>query len=75
MWFDKVKCEGGLEALKWYHEKYDDVRAIGMGPNHDWSSHAADSFGLMAVAYEAPRPYNMGKPKVNSSMKGRRMYG
>jgi phage terminase large subunit len=24
------------------------------GPEHDWSSHAANSFGLMAIAYEEP---------------------
>ena len=29
-------------------------RNIGLGPEHDWSSHAADSFGLMAIAYEEP---------------------
>lgn len=27
---------------------------MGLGPDHDWSSHAADAFGVMAVAYEAP---------------------
>lgn len=31
------------------------TRGIGLGPAHDWSSHAADAFGLMCVAYEAPR--------------------
>ena len=24
------------------------------GPEHDWSSHAADSFGYMAISYEEP---------------------
>jgi hypothetical protein len=23
-----------------------------LGPDHDWSSHASDAFGLMAVCYE-----------------------
>lgn len=55
IWFDKVKCEGGLAALGWYHEKKDEARNIGLGPEHDWSSHAADAFGLMCVAYEEPR--------------------
>lgn len=54
-WFDAEKCEGGLEALGWYHERKDDARDIGLGPEHDWSSHGADAFGLMAVAYEAPK--------------------
>ena len=73
MWFDEDGCQGGLEALKWYHEKYNEISAIGLGPNHDWSSHGADSFGLMAVAYEAPRAHGY-KTKVNSSLAGKRMY-
>jgi hypothetical protein len=31
-----------------------EVRNIGLGPEHDWSSHAADALGLMAICYEAP---------------------
>lgn len=54
MWFDE-KTEPGLEALGWYHEKRDDERQVGLGPEHDWSSHGADAFGLAAVAYEEPR--------------------
>lgn len=55
MWFDEKKTEPGRAALGWYHEKKDEERGIGLGPEHDWSSHAADAFGLMAVAYEQPR--------------------
>jgi phage terminase large subunit len=55
IWFDDSKCSGGLDALGWYHEKKDDDRGIGLGPDHDWSSHAADAFGLMCVSYEPPR--------------------
>ena len=54
IWFDKEKCAGGLDALGWYHEKKDEVRNIGLGPEHDWASHGADAFGLMCVAHEAP---------------------
>jgi phage terminase large subunit len=54
MWFNAETTEGGREALGWYHEKKDDKREIGLGPEHDWSSHSADSFGLMCVAYEEP---------------------
>lgn len=50
MHFDKEYCEGGIEAISWYHEKRDEERGIGLGPNHDWSSHGADAFGLIAVA-------------------------
>ena len=63
-WFDEAKTEGGRLALGWYHEKKDEARNIGLGPEHDWSSHAADAFGLMAVAYEkhsTDRPVDMTK--------------
>lgn len=52
--FNKTKCEAGLKALGWYHEKIDQQRNIGLGPEHDWSSHGADAFGLLCVAYEEP---------------------
>lgn len=51
IWFDTVRTESGREALGWYHEKKDDSRGIGLGPEHDWSSHGADAFGLMAMHY------------------------
>jgi phage terminase large subunit len=54
VWFDEEKCSGGIDALGWYHEKIDEVREIGLGPDHDWSSHSADAFGLMCVAHEVP---------------------
>jgi phage terminase large subunit len=55
IWFDEKRTDGGLKALGWYHEKKDEVRNIGLGPEHDWSSHAADSFGLMCCDWEEPR--------------------
>ncbi|MEM7709194.1 MAG: PBSX family phage terminase large subunit, partial [Pseudomonadota bacterium] len=55
IWFNEHTTEAGREALGWYHEKRDPERGIGLGPNHDWSSHGADAFGLLAVAYEVPR--------------------
>ncbi len=54
MWFNETTTEAGRDALGWYHEKKDEVRGIGLGPNHDWASHGADAFGLMCVAYEMP---------------------
>jgi len=54
MWFDEKKTRAGVMALGAYHEKRDGRRGIGLGPEHDWSSHAADAFGLMAISYEAP---------------------
>ena len=54
VWFDAEKCAAGIEALGWYHEKKDEVRNIGLGPEHDWASHSADAFGLMCIVYEEP---------------------
>jgi len=55
MWFDRERTQPGLDALGWYHEKKDEARNIGLGPEHDWASHGADAFGLMCVAYEEPK--------------------
>jgi phage terminase large subunit len=52
VWVDEEGCRGGLDALGWYHEKKDEARQIGLGPEHDWASHGADAFGLMAVVYD-----------------------
>lgn len=54
MWFNEETTQAGLDAIGWYHEKRDEERGIGLGPEHDWSSHGADAFGLAAVAYELP---------------------
>jgi phage terminase large subunit len=56
MWFNEATTQAGRDALGWYHEKRDPERNIGLGPEHDWASHGADAFGLMAVAYESPKP-------------------
>ncbi len=47
--FNEATTGPGRDALGWYHEKRDELRGIGLGPNHDWSSHGADAFGLLAV--------------------------
>lgn len=36
IWIDGDKCSAGVEALGWYHEKIDDHRQVGLGPDHDW---------------------------------------
>ena len=55
MHFHEDRCKGGLAAIGHYHERRDEDRGIGLGPMHDWASHGADSFGLVAVAYEQSR--------------------
>lgn len=55
MWFNDVSTEPGRDALGFYHERKDEKRGIGLGPEHDWSSHGADSFGLMCIVYDTPK--------------------
>jgi phage terminase large subunit len=54
VWFNASMTEAGRDSLGYYHERKDEQRDIGLGPEHDWSRHAADAFGLMAIAYEEP---------------------
>jgi phage terminase large subunit len=52
--FNETTTEPGRDALGFYHERKDEERGVGLGPEHDWSSHCADAFGLMAICYEEP---------------------
>jgi phage terminase large subunit len=55
IWFnDTPDLTPGLKALAAYHERRDEHRNVGLGPEHDWASDPADAFGLMCVAYEEP---------------------
>jgi phage terminase large subunit len=58
IWFHQETTQPGLDALGWYHEKKDEARGIGLGPEHDWASHGSDSFGLMCVCAERIRREN-----------------
>jgi phage terminase large subunit len=63
-WFHEPTCQPGIDALGWYHEKRDEARQIGLGPEHDWASHGADAFGLMCIVVEAlfaSNPWITGK--------------
>jgi phage terminase large subunit len=50
--FDAERCKDGLEALRQYHAEYDEkTKAYKDNPRHDWTSHAADAFRYLAMAY------------------------
>ena len=63
-WFDEKKTEAGRDALGYFHERKDQNRNVGLRPEHDWSSHAADAFGYMSISYEEP-------PAAKSERRGR----
>ena len=45
-WFDADRCARGIEALRQYHQEWDDKRQVFRNrPFHDWTSHGADAFG------------------------------
>src|ERR1700741_3899382 len=69
-WFNEATTEAGRDALGFYHEKKDEQRDVGLGPEHDWSSHAADAFGLMAIAYEEPGRSGNFNRKINFAAAG-----
>ena len=60
-WFDADKCQDGIECLRQYQREYDeDKKMFRDKPRHDWTSHGADAFRMLAVAWseehkEVPR--------------------
>ena len=69
--FNRATTEGGREALGWYHEKQDEKRDMGLGPEHDWSSHSADAFGQLAVdVIDRPKSVVNRTKKIRRNLKG-----
>ena len=51
-WFDH-KTEEGIECLRQYQREYDDDKKIFRDkPRHDFTSHGADAFRMMAIAWK-----------------------
>lgn len=48
--FDVASTKSGLKALRNYHKEWDDdLGTFQNKPKHDWSSHAADAFRVLAM--------------------------
>ena len=64
-WFDQARTQDGLEMLRQYQREWDeDNRMFKTHPKHDFSSHFADAFRYLALAWKeemAPKP--VPKPK------------
>lgn len=53
-WFDDEGCsrDNGLEALRQYQREWDEEKkAFRERPRHDWTSHPADAFRYLALAW------------------------
>jgi len=62
--FDRVKCKKGLEALVHYHAEYDeDRKVLKPTPEHDWSSHAADAWRYLSLAWRETKQNAPPPPK------------
>jgi phage terminase large subunit len=63
-WFDAEKCHDGIECLRQYQREYDeDKKVFRDKPKHDWTSHGADAFRMLAVAWKEEEKTT---PKDNS---------
>ena len=61
--FDENKCKDGLHALQSYRREYDPrLETFKQKPLHDWSSHGADAFRTLAVAWNADMMIAPAKP-------------
>ena len=62
-WFDELKCERGINALRNYERKYNSKLAMFENrPLHNWASHGADALRTAAMA---------DNPRMNASVLGR----
>ncbi|WP_375453726.1 hypothetical protein [uncultured Methylobacterium sp.] len=52
--FDRSRCNDGIEALRNYRKKWDEVRrCYSDSPLHDWASHPADGLRYLAMSWRA----------------------
>ena len=67
-WFDEEECGPGLDCLRQYRKEWDEQnKCYKDRPLHDWTSHGADSFRIMAWGRKR-RKKNKGKPQQTAGM-------
>ena len=67
VWFHMEHCRDGIEALRQYQREYDeDKKTFRQSPRHDWTSHPADAFRMLAIAWrEEPK---MARPDPDKQL-------
>lgn len=51
-WFDEASCTEGIESLRQYEREYnEDTRSFRQTPKHNWTSHGADAFRMLAISW------------------------
>jgi phage terminase large subunit len=62
-YFDEMKCAAGIECLRQYQREYDGERKVFKEkPLHDWTSHGADAFRMLALAWREMKPADKPAP-------------
>lgn len=65
VWFDRENCYDAVEMLKLYQREWDEDRKIFRDkPRHDFTSHCADAFRMLAVSWQENRPKEAEKDPV-----------
>lgn len=65
-WFDKLKCERGIEAMRLYRSEFDEkLKNFKPTPLHDWTSHAADAFRYLAMTIDSKLDQNNFNRPIN----------
>lgn len=55
-WFDEGRTDFGLDALRQYRSEFNEDNAVFSDrPLHDWTSHAADAFRYLAMAWRVEK--------------------
>lgn len=63
-YFDKKKCEHGLDCLRAYHRQWDDMAGTFVDHDvHDWASDAADAFRYAAQSIRRVKDESGGKKR------------
>lgn len=70
-WFDEVRTARGLELIRQYHKEWDDKEKVFKDiPKHDFTSHSADAWRYLAMAYEELRAKPAPPPQARPLMVG-----
>jgi hypothetical protein len=60
-WFDAEKCERGIAALDGYRKEWNDALVVWRDkPRHDWASHGANAFVVLAQNISGVHNFNEG---------------
>lgn len=65
VWFDRDNCGQAVELLKQYQREFDeDKKTFRQKPRHDFTSHCADAFRMLALSWREVKPKEPEKPPV-----------